>query len=243
MADPNADVALRACEIARGGKMRELAALRSDGAARLRCERALMSAPPFAALYRRRAQLEPIEADDDEPRASLAATLRDFRAWYGLQPEFLPGSALAAHAPIELAVALLTRDHDVYHVLCEYETSDADEVALQSFLCGQAPCVFAGFIAGVLHAHDLEAQRFKHLRDVLESELDMEAFMRGRRARTLVTCDLAALAHRPVAQLRRALAIEPRAPRTRAETLENTCGGRRARPYFSQPSAAGGAPL
>jgi hypothetical protein len=99
--------------------------------------------------------------------------------------------------------------------------------------------VFAGFIAGVLRAHELHAQRFKHLRDVLESELDLAAFLRGRRARTLVTCDLAALAHRSVAQLRRALAIEPRAPRTCAETLDNTCGGRRAPPDFSQLSAAG----
>lgn len=234
--------ALRACELACRGKLRDLSTLLDEPGARVRCERALLSVPAFAALYRRRAALD-ANAFDAGPRASLAGTLRDFRAWYGLAPAFLPGPELAVHAPIELAVALLTRDHDAYHVLCEYETSDDDEVALQSFLCGQAPCVFAAFVASMLHAQDLEAQRFKHLRDLLDSELDMEAFMRGRRARTLVTCDLAALARRPVRQLRRALAIEPRAPRIRAETLQNTCGGRCAPAYFSQPSAAGIAPM
>jgi hypothetical protein len=247
MSDPNhsrgTDALLREHELAPIGRMREIASLLEDARARRRSERALLAEPEFAALYRERAHLPAIIPEPGERCDTLAAMMRDFRAWYGLVPEFLPGPELASSGPLEFAAALLTRDHDLYHVLCEYETSDRDEVALQSFLCGQAPCVFASFIVSVLHTRDLGAQRFKHLRDVLEAELDREAFARGRRAHTLVTRDFAALAHTPVPALRRMLAIEPCPLRSSAEALANTCGGRLAPPYFSPPSAAGIGPM
>jgi ubiquinone biosynthesis protein COQ4 len=122
----------------------------------------------------------------------------------------------------------------VYHVLCEYETSDHDEVALQSFLCGQAPAVFGCFVTLLMRASNLDQTRYKHLRDVLDAPLDRQAFVRGRHAVAFVICDFAALAARSLPEVRRMLEIGPRAPRRDSHELQNSCGGKRTRPYFDR---------
>jgi hypothetical protein len=194
-------------------------------------ERSLLGLPAFCAqLERARRGDETRAAEDCEPH-SLAAVLCEFRRHYALAPNFFPLSGSSAR-PLEYAAWLLARDHDAYHVLCEYETSDHDEVALQSFVCGQAPCVFAYFVSRVDHAAGLERACFKHLRDLLDAEIDRDAWTRGRRARPLLSLDVVAERGTDVGALRRSLAIEPRAARPCRAELRNTCGGKAARPFF-----------
>jgi ubiquinone biosynthesis protein COQ4 len=207
--------------------------LAADAALGTRVERTLMDQPEFAELYRQRARATSTHADcANWPAGSLGAVLCDFRAWYGLVPDFFPVSFAAQASPLEFAASLLARDHDAYHVLCEYETSDADEVALQSFLCGQAPVVFACFVTTITRCPELGATGFKHLRDLLDSELDREAFSRGREAHPLITLDLSGRCGESLASLRRSLAIEPRRAQPAGPALRNTCGGKRVAAYF-----------
>ncbi|HKP63589.1 MAG TPA: Coq4 family protein [Polyangiales bacterium] len=211
------------------GVFRDAAQLIEDPQLVARAERDLLARPWFATLYARRGDAAALSGIPAGTR--LGAELRNFRSHYGLVPNFFPAELAAAATPLELAAWLLARDHDLYHVLCEYETSDHDEIALQSFLCAQAPCVFGCFIAILLRMNDLQAARYKHLRDLLDAEPDPSAAERGRRARSLIVEDLGRLADRSLTQLRRQLGIEP-ARRDSARELRNTCSGRRVAPYF-----------
>lgn len=210
--------------------LRDAAALLDDRTLRERTERALLALPEFARRYAARchAHLEPCA----EPAGSLAAAVRGFRAFYQLGPDFFPAGQLAEAGPLAYAAFSLARDHDAYHVLCAYETSDHDEIALQSLLCAQAPCVFAAFVVAVQRSAEVVGLRYKHLRDLLQGELDLEAVQRGLRARPLLLCDCVARGHERLERLRSALELPPRtALPTRAE-LANTCGGKRHEPFF-----------
>lgn len=209
---------------------RDAARLATDPQLTARTERELLARPWFAALYARRGDAAALSGID--PATRLGAEVRNFRSHYGLVPSFFPADLAASATPLELAAWLFARDHDLYHVLCEYETSDHDEVALQSFLCAQAPCVFGCFIAILLRMSDLQAARYKHLRDLLDAEPDPSAADRGRRARSLIAEDLGPLADRSLPDLRRQLGIEP-ARRDSSRELRNTCSGRRIGPYFA----------
>src|SRR5262245_39661268 len=199
-----------------------------------RAENALLARPWFAVLYERRRDLAALSGVSTGTR--LGAAVRDFEAHYGLVPSFFPAELVADARPLELAAWLLARDHDLYHVLCEYETSDHDEIALQSFLCAQSPCVFGGFVSLLSKTADLQAERYKHLRDLLDAEPDLDAAARGRRARPLLALDFTTLADRSLPELRRLLAIEP-PRRAYAADLRNTCSGRRVGPYFGARDA------
>jgi ubiquinone biosynthesis protein COQ4 len=194
-----------------------------------RAERALAELPSIAGAGRPTGEL----ATGHNLPGTLAAELRAFRGHYGLAPNFFPLDTAAAMNPFERVRWILARDHDAYHVLCEYETSDHDEVALQSFLCGQAPCVLAVFFARVVRSTELGRARFKHLRDILDCPLDREALERGRDAGLLVAVDLPEHGRRSVSQLRAALEIAPRRLQPAAAELRNTCGGLRVGPYFT----------
>jgi ubiquinone biosynthesis protein COQ4 len=228
-----ASATLRSGDVDEVTTLREVAkVLRQPGLA-TNVESALIGVPAFCAQYERaRRTGEARASSPSESDHSLAAVLRAFQRHYSLGPNFFPFSFSTACRPLEYAAWLLARDHDAYHVLCEYETSDRDEVALQSFVCGQAPCVFGYFIAMVEHAPELTRASFKHLRDLLDCEIDREALLRGRRARSLLALDSVAQAGVEIDALRSALAIGPRGARPSSEELRNTCGGRDARAFF-----------
>jgi ubiquinone biosynthesis protein COQ4 len=195
-------------------------------------EHALLALPSFCAQYERvRCGDESSEASECESQHSLSAVLGEFRRHYALGPNFFPFSGSCAR-PLDYAAWLFARDHDAYHVLGEYETSDHDEVALQSFVCGQAPCVFAYFVSRVDSAAGLERACFKHLRDLLDAQIDQVAWDRGRRARPLLSLDVAEQSSSDVGALRKRFAIEPRSARPTRADLRNTCGGKDAQPFF-----------
>jgi hypothetical protein len=99
-------------------------------------------------------------------------------------------------------------------------------------MCGQAPVVFACFVATITRFPDLGATGFKHLRDLLDSEIDRDALSRGRNAHPLISRDLSALLGESVGSVRRRFAIEPRRTRPTELELTNTCGGRCVAAYF-----------
>jgi ubiquinone biosynthesis protein Coq4 len=232
--------ALRRGELGGIRTVRDVARVLDAPGLRSALEREILAQPAFAARYARRARSAPEIAC---PPGSLGAVHEDFRAWYGLRPNFFPAALEAAASPLEFAACVLARDHDGYHVLCAYETSDADEVSLASFLCAQTPAIYACFVTLLERCQELADARFKHLRDLLDSTLDREAMRRGRAARLLVTIDLPARAGESLVGLRRALAIPPRRGPSDAAARKNTCGGKQALPYFRRASAHPDRPL
>jgi hypothetical protein len=206
----------------------------------LQMQRALLEDVAFRARYARRRRApgrEPASA----PPGTLAAAVSGFRSFYALGEGFFPHEPAQDAGPLAFAARVLARDHDAYHVLCEYETSDHDEIALQSLLCAQSPGVFAAFVAMVLRCPDLIARRYKHLRDLLDAELDLDAVRRGQRARPLLGCDCEALALQPLATVRRSLQLGPREERRAAGELRNSCGGKRVEPFFDRAVYTDGA--
>ncbi len=229
----DATATLRSGDVDEVTSLREVAGvLHQPGLAR-QVENALLGVPAFCAQYERARRAGEVCASSAcESEHSLGTVLRAFHRHYAIVPNFFPFSFSSGARPLEYAAWLLARDHDAYHVLCEYETSDRDEVALQSFVCGQAPCVFGYFIAMVEHAPELTRASFKHLRDLLDCEIDREALLRGRRARSLLSVDFVAQSGAEIDGLRSALAIDPRGARPSRESLRNTCGGTHAEPFF-----------
>jgi ubiquinone biosynthesis protein COQ4 len=149
----------------------------------------------------------------DEARPTLGDTYRAFMAWYGLRDGFLPVSSEGARLHVL---------HDVFHVLGQYETSDADEVALHSFMFGHSALLQARFLRTTWEAATT-APVFKHLTDLRDAFVSAEDFERGARAADLLSIDVARLWDRPVEDLRRRLRIAPRVQRLRSHA--NTCGG------------------
>lgn len=189
-----------------------------------RHNQALLGLPGFRPRYEARGPLTPAPPAG-APAGTLARVLADFMAWYELQVGFFPSDAgaLAAMDPTEFAAHMLAVYHDVLHVIAGHNTSDLDEVSLQSLLFGQAPIAFASFIARVRAAPDLAtALRYKHLRDLLACPLDREAAARGRAARPLLDLAFESLWYEPLVGLRRRLGLGPRTPAAGAE--RNTCG-------------------
>lgn len=199
-----------------------------------RHDAALLALPGFASRYHARGPLAP-GPREASPAGSLGRVLGGFLAWYGLEPGFFPrsGDALAAMGPTDFAAHMLGVYHDVFHALTGYNTSDDDEVAIQSFLFGQAPVAFARFIAEVRSAPDLaSAPRYKHLRDILGRPLDPAALARGRAAAPLLDLDYEAAWSVPVEALQARLGIAP-APRPAARSGRNSCGGRDDAHFFA----------
>lgn len=217
-------------ELSQVRRLRDAARLLDAPQLVARTQRALLEDETFRTRHARRAQAT--SAPGSGPPGSLAAAVSGFRAFYALGEGFFPSEPALDTGPLAFAARELARDHDAYHVLCEYETSDHDEVALQSLLCAQAPCVFGAFVAMVQCCPDLPARRYKHLRDLLDAELDREAVLRGQGARPLLGCDCQAQALQPLAALRSILLLGPRAARRAASELDNSCGGRRVQPFF-----------
>lgn len=232
--DDLAASALRRGDLTGIQTMREVARVLDAPGLRSALERAVLAHPALARRYEGRARDAQTPAS---PPGSLGAVHAAFRTWYGLGPNFFPRELERSASPLEFAACLLARDHDAYHVLCDYETSDADEVSLASFVCAQTPGVFACFVRLLERCPELADARFKHLRDLLDAAPDRDAMGRGRAARTLVTVDLPAACGEPLGALRRALAILPRRGASSAARLHNTCGGRRVPPFFHREAA------
>lgn len=197
---------------------------------------ALLSVPGFQQLYAERwdPPLPEPEALLEVPVGSLGHCYARYMEHYRLFPDFFPIQAkLGADAtPTQYAVHRLNKCHDFLHVLGAYETSDADEVAVQSFVLGMAPVALASFLAEAAVHPDIQRERYKHLRDIYSGHIQAADFERGEAAASLLGERFEALLEVPLTSLRRRLGITERAPEHLGQVGVNSCGGRTSLPFF-----------
>jgi ubiquinone biosynthesis protein Coq4 len=197
---------------------------------------ALLSVPGFRQLHAERWDPD-LPAPEDLtalPEDSLGSCYARYMAHYRLSADFFPlPSRLGPDAtPTQYAVHRLNKCHDFFHVLGAYETSDPDEVAVQSFVFGLAPAALALFLAEAAVHPDIVRERYKHLRDIYSGHLQAEDFQRGVAAMSLVGERFEALLEEPLPALRRRLGLSERPPSPLEYRGENSCGGFTALPFF-----------
>lgn len=203
------------------------------------CDEQLRADPAFARRHReRRDPLAGLARAGVLPAGSLGRCHADYMAHYRLTPDFfpLPAPQGAELTPLRHAVQLLNRCHDLLHLLGAYETHDADEAAVQSFVLGNAPVVQAAFLAAVAGHPSLGLPGFKHLRDIYDLPLVPADVQRGREAAPLLAVPFEELLARPLVELRRDLGIAPRT--VFATCTQNNCSGFTERPFFDRAPAA-----
>ncbi|WP_239470544.1 Coq4 family protein [Archangium violaceum] len=197
----------------------------------------LLAIPGFQRLYTERWDPAPLapEALVTMPVGSFGNAYARYMEHYRLSPDFFPiQTRIGADAtPTQYAVHRLNKCHDFLHVLGAYETSDEDEVAVQSFVFGMAPVALAVFLAEAAVHPEIQQQRYKHLRDIYAGEIQTEDFERGTAATSLLGERFEALLEMPLDLLRRRLGITPRAPALVGRAGENSCGGFTAIPFFT----------
>ena len=203
---------------------------------------ALLAVPGFRRLQAERwsPALPAPDALASLPEGSFGHAYARYMAHYRLSPDFFPIQArLGVDAtPTQYAVHRLNTCHDFLHVLGAYETSDEDEVAIQSFAFGLAPVALATFLAEAARHPDLRQARYKHLRDIFSGGIQAEDFERGATASSLLGARFEALLEEPLELLRQRLGIAPRDPARLGRAGENSCGGFTTQPFFTP---AGGA--
>jgi len=202
---------------------------------------ALLAVPGFRQLYAERwdpplPALEPLAA---LPVGSFGHAYARYMKHYRLSPDFFPiPTRLGAEVtPTGYAVHRLNKSHDFFHVLGAYETSDADEVAVQSFVFGVAPVALAHFLAAAAVHPDIQSARYKHLRDIYSGPIQAEDFERGAAAASLLGTRLETLWEEPLEELRRRLGITAREPARLGPVGENSCGGFTVIPFFTPARA------
>ena len=197
---------------------------------------ALLAVPGFRQLHAERwdPPLPEPGALAKLPVDSLGGCYTRYMEHYRLFPDFFPIQAkLGADAtPTQYAIHRLNKCHDFIHVLGAYETSDADEVAVQSFVFGMAPVALAPFLAEAAVHPDIQRDRYKHLRDIYAGPIQAEDFARGVAAAALLGERFEALLELPLATLRERLGIVPRASERLGQVGVNTCGGHTSLPFF-----------
>jgi ubiquinone biosynthesis protein COQ4 len=203
---------------------------------------ALLAVPGFRQLHAERwnPPLPALEALAALPEDSFGSCYARFMAHYQLTPGFFPIQArLGADAtPTQYAVHRLNTCHDFLHVLGAYETSDEDEVSIQSFVFGVAPAALATFLAEAAQHPDLYREGYKHLRDIYSGPIQVEDFERGRAATSLLGERFESFLELPVESVRRRLGIAARASARLGRGGINSCGGYTAIPFFSPARAA-----
>lgn len=205
-------------------------------------DEALLAVPGFRQLHAERwnPALPPPESLASMPTGSLGHAYARYMAHYRLTPDFFPIQAkLGADAtPTQYAVHRLNTCHDFLHVLGAYETSDEDEVAIQSFVFGVAPVALATFLAEAAVHPDIQRERYKHLRDIYAGHIQVEDFERGAAAASLLGERFEARLEEPLDSLRRRLGIAPRPLARLGRAGVNSCGGATALPFFTSTLAA-----
>lgn len=203
---------------------------------------ALLAVPGFRQLHAERwnPPLPVLEALAVLPEDSFGHCYARFMAHYRLTPGFFPIEARlgADVTPTQYAVHRLNTCHDFLHVLGAYETSDADEVSIQSFVFGVAPVALATFLEEAARHPDIHREGYKHLRDIYSGTLQVEDFERGRAATSLLGERFESFMEWPLESVRRRLGISARAPEHLGRGGINSCGGYTAIPFFSPARAA-----
>lgn len=198
-------------------------------------DRTLLDEPGFARDYHDRDRTGASEAELAAcPPGSLGHEYLGFLRHYSLPFRFFPPRPSGASLrPTEHAALRLAELHDLFHVLGQYETSDADEVAIQSFVVGQAPVVLALFLRDALSSSVIDDPTYVHLRQIPARPLSHDDVARGRAAAFLLAADLERELSTPIEPLRARLGL-----RARTSVADpghtNTCSDVPAGPYFTR---------
>lgn len=208
---------------------------------RVTSDAVLLAMPGFRRLYSERwdPALPEIDSFAAMPVGSFGNAYARYMEHYRLTPDFFPIQArLGADAtPTQYAVHRLNKCHDILHVLGAYETSDSDEVAIQSFVFGVAPVALAVFLSEAEVHPDLMQERYKHLRDIYSGQIQAEDFERGAATASLLGERFEALWEVPLEPLRQRLAITARTPGLLGRAGVNSCGGFTTLPFFTPARA------
>lgn len=215
----------------------EVIPLLSSAGLQAASDAALLAVPGFRQLHAERwdPPLPALEALEAMPVGSFGNAYARYMAHYRLSPDFFPIQArLGADAtPTQYAVHRINKCHDFIHVLGAYETSDPDEVAVQSFVFGMAPVALATFLAEAAVHPEIREGRYKHLRDIYSGHIQAEDFERGAAAASLLGVRFEALWELPLEPLRQRLGIAARAPARMGRDGVNSCGGFTVIPFFT----------
>lgn len=196
-------------------------------------DRALLADPGFSAIYRAGGPGLDEAALAGCPPGTLGGEYLRFLAHYRLPRRFFPTGAEARARPSEFAALRLAEIHDFVHVLGEYETSDGDEVAIQSFVAGQAPVALALFLRDALGSPAAGGEAYVHLRQLPPRALSPEDVARGQAARPVLGVAFERELTTPVTTLRERLAVRPRVSAV-DPSHGNSCSGAAVGPYFTR---------
>ncbi|WP_343073403.1 Coq4 family protein [Pyxidicoccus fallax] len=203
---------------------------------------ALLAVPGFRQLHAERWDPAlPVPEDLTAlPEGTLGSCYARYMEHYRLSPDFFPiRSRLGPDAtPTQYAVHRLNKCHDFFHVLGSYETSDSDEVAVQSFVFGLAPAALALFLAEAAVHPDIAQARYKHLRDIYSGHIQAQDFERGVAAMSMLGARFESLLEEPLQVLRRRLGISERGSSLLGHRGENSCAGFTSLPFFTVAKAA-----
>lgn len=200
------------------------------------CDAVLLSDENFRRLYSERWDpvLPKLEEAASMPEGSFGRTYFRYMEHYRLSPDFFPIESRVGPemTPTQYAVHRLNKSHDFLHVLGAYETHDADEVAVQSFVFGHMPVAHAAFLAAAASHPSIVLPHYKHLRDIYEGTIRAEDFERGANSAPLLGLPFEELLETSLAELRRRLGIAARVELP--EATGNSCGGLTERPFFTE---------
>jgi ubiquinone biosynthesis protein Coq4 len=138
------------------------------------------------------------------PEGTLGRVFADHMIANGLDPASIP--TLPAGDDLEFIRAHLYETHDVWHAVTGFGTDVAGELGLQAFYAAQAPgglpwmLLAMGFLNTALYAMGEREKRF----DAVARGWEM-----GRRARPLFGTRWDTLWATPIAEVRRALRVDP----------------------------------
>ncbi len=199
---------------------------------------ALLAVPGFRQLHAERwdPPLPEPESLMALPVGSFGHAYARYMEHYRLSPDFFPIQARLGEdaTPTQYAVHRLNKSHDFLHVLGAYETSDADEVAIQSFVFGMAPVALATFLAEAAVHPEIRHERYKHLRDIYSGHIQAEDFERGTGAASLLGERFETMWEVPLELLRQRFGIAARAPALMGRGGVNSCGGFTTIPFFER---------
>ena len=136
------------------------------------------------------------------PEGSFGRAFADFLHEHGFTADSFP--KISTDSPVEYFITRMRRTHDFWHVLTGYDTSIADELALQGFTLAQvgSPLSVLILAGGLLHL-----AIFKPLEVTKTFDLIVQGYQRGQRSRKLVGVRLEDQWERSLQDMRAELSI------------------------------------
>jgi ubiquinone biosynthesis protein Coq4 len=168
-------------------------------------EKHVMSQPGFAALYEER--YLPAFPDLEElalmPAGTLGRRFYEHMNANHLSLDFFP--VIRVDSAIKYISMRMRQTHDIWHVVCGYDTSVEGELGLQAFMLAQVPSALSASLlsAGLLHFVKNSPGGLPSLMNTIS-----EGYLVGKKAAFLPSQKWEQLWNQPVETIRRDLKIE-----------------------------------